>query len=74
MGFCWFAFVRGGDVEVNMTPGGLPSPPTKRVVKCNKFDKILPEGEWEMILNGIVWSEGPAWWKDKFVFRQRSKN
>ena len=58
----------GEDVEINMTPGGLPSPPAKRIVKCNKFDQILPAGEWEMICNVMVWTEGPAWWNDQLVF------
>ena len=58
----------GDDVEINMTPGGLPSPPCKRIKKCEKYDSILPEGEWEMLLNAMVWTEGPAWWNDQLVF------
>ena len=56
------------DIEYNMTPGGLPSPPVRRLVKCNKYDAILPDGQWEMILNAMVWTEGPAWWEGKLVF------
>ena len=32
------------------------------------MNSILPEGEWEMILGQMVWTEGPAWWNDQLVF------
>lgn len=62
------ALSKEDDAVLNMTPGGLPSPMAKRVVKCEKMNSILPEGEWEMILGQMVWTEGPAWWNDQLVF------
>merc|ERR1711868_160646 len=60
--------VANDDIEVNMTPGGLPAPPTKRIKKSEIYDDLLPEGEWEMLLNAMVWTEGPAWWNEKLAF------
>ena len=38
-----------------MTPGGMPSPPHREVGDLRPF---LVEGDWEMILNAMVWTEG----------------
>jgi len=51
-----------------MTPGGMPSPPTKQIVVDKRYEALVGEGDWEMILNVMVWSEGPTWWQDKLVF------
>ena len=43
------------DTLIDMTPGGMPSPPHREVGNLRPF---LVEGEWEMILNAMVWTEG----------------
>jgi len=53
------------DTIIDMTPGGMPSPPTKRI---GDLSHLIGEEEWEMILNAMVWTEGPAWWNKKLVF------
>ena len=45
--------------------GGLPSPPYKRT---GNLDAHLDDGEWEMILNAMMWTEGPGWFDGKLVF------
>ena len=44
------------------------SPPTKQIVADKRYEALVGKGDWEMILNVMVWSEGPAWWQDKLVF------
>ena len=29
---------------------------------------FVEDGDWEMLLNAMVWTEGPGWWNDKLVF------
>ena len=69
------------DTLIDMTPGGMPSPPHREVGDLRPF---LVEGDWEMILNAMVWTEGkptlsddlmnnfnnsgPGWWHGKLVF------
>ena len=43
------------DTLIDMTPGGMPSPPHREVGDLRPF---LVEGDWEMILNAMVWTEG----------------
>ena len=51
-----------------LAAGGLKSIPVERIKKCEKFDEILPAGDWEMIVGLMVWTEGPEWWNDQLVF------
>ena len=44
------------------------SPPTKQIVADKRYEALVGKGDWEMILNVMVWSEGPTWWQDKLVF------
>ena len=45
------------DTLIDMTPGGMPSPPHREVGDLRPF---LVEGDWEMILNAMVWTEGKS--------------
>ena len=40
---------------IDLPPGGMPSPPHREIGDLRPF---LVEGEWEMILNAMVWTEG----------------
>ena len=44
-----------GSHEIDLPPDGMPSPPHREVGDLRPY---LVEGEWEMILNAMVWTEG----------------
>ena len=52
------------DTLIDMTPGGMPSPPHREVGDLRPF---LVEGDWEMILNAMVWTEGKPAFSDDLM-------